>query len=84
MAVTLTRYGGLFDDRTDAAVGRLDALPGLGFRLPMKSLAPPSPDGRTERAVAVTCVHLAPQTSTASCCHLVRTGSMLICRLADS
>jgi len=34
VAFTLTRYGGLFDDSTDAAVDRLDNLLGAGVTRP--------------------------------------------------
>jgi|GEM_PF-1577785 len=34
VAVTLTRFGGLFEDGSDAAIGRLDALLGSGVPTP--------------------------------------------------
>jgi hypothetical protein len=40
VAVTLTRYGGLFEDGSDAAIGRLDAL--LGSGVPTPGLPPSS------------------------------------------
>jgi hypothetical protein len=54
VAFTLTRYGGLFEDNTDAAIDRLDALLGGFSRRPRIALGVPSSYDQPSRAVAAT------------------------------